>query len=615
MTTSQRTNVASLGAAGTAGSARAALTGAAGTPGSARAALTGAVRDSSETCSALRTFAVCMFALGLSPATAADWPTYRHDARRSGVSAEEIKLPLRETWVHKAAHPPRPAWPEAPARADFWHRLDALRATSTFDHAFHPAIARGRLYYGSSADDTVRCIDASTGGEIWTFATAGPIRMSPTVADGRLYVGSDDGVVYCLDAEDGRLVWRYRAGPEERYLPGNGRMISLWPVRCGVVVGGRGETSRVASGSSHEVTRRGVVYFAAGLFPLRGVYLCAVNAADGKEVWKQKIGVPAQGYLVASPERLFVPTGRTAHAAFDRARGRGLGNFGKLGGCFALVLDDMFAHGTSEKGELCVNDPASRESILTTQGLRMVAGGKMLYVLGKDRLQALDRPRHVELSRQITRLSRKKRRTGEENKRLADQRKQRDACLKWNAQVGAAHSLIMAGGTLFVGGEGKVLAFDAATGRSAWTGKVSGRAYGLAASGGRLYVSTDDGAIHCFGSGRAAGRRRAATTRKRATGSPYPRDRLTPIREEAAKGAIEAAGAKKGYCLVLGDDTGRLAWQIAKRSELQVVAVARDEPAAAAAREALGRTGLYGTRIVVHAASPGKLPYFPSQFP
>ena len=59
----------------------------------------------------------------------------------------------------------------------------------------------------------------------------------------------DDGCVYCLEARDGRLLWRHRVGPEDRRLPGNGRMISLWPVRCGVVVDG------------------GTAYVCAGLHP------------------------------------------------------------------------------------------------------------------------------------------------------------------------------------------------------------------------------------------------------------------------------------------------------------------------------------------------------------
>ena len=62
--------------------------------------------------------------------------------------------------------------------------------------------------------------------------------------------------------------------------------MSLWPVRSGVVVDA------------------GTVYFCAGLFPSQGSYLCAVRAEDGQEIWEQPVDLSAQGYLVASPERV-----------------------------------------------------------------------------------------------------------------------------------------------------------------------------------------------------------------------------------------------------------------------------------------------------------------------
>ena len=319
-----------------------------------------------------------------------DWPTYRGDSRRSGVSAEALELPLAESWVHKAAHPPQPAWPEMPARLDVYRGVK-LGPTVVFDRAFHPVICGDSLYYGSSADDTVYCLDASTGRTRWSFTTEGPVRLAPTLVDGRAYVGSDDGCVYCLDARDGRLLWRHRVGPEDRRLPGNGRMISLWPVRCGVVVDG------------------GTVYVCAGLFPSQGTYLCALDAEDGTEVWKQPVDISAQGYLVASPERLYVPTGRTPPHIYARADGRQIAAFPGIGqqrsgtpeggGCFAVLVGDQLVHGGGEKGGIQVTDARSREKIVYSSGLRMIARGPVAYILDHQRLRALDRALYVELLR------------------------------------------------------------------------------------------------------------------------------------------------------------------------------------------------------------------------
>ncbi|MFQ6099491.1 MAG: PQQ-binding-like beta-propeller repeat protein, partial [Armatimonadota bacterium] len=95
-------------------------------------------------------------------AGADDWPTYQHDSGRSGVSPEQLPLPLQEVWVYRSSHGPRPAWPP-PAKRDIWHRHQRLRPVITFDRAFHVVVADGMAYFGSSADDKVYCLDAATG--------------------------------------------------------------------------------------------------------------------------------------------------------------------------------------------------------------------------------------------------------------------------------------------------------------------------------------------------------------------------------------------------------------------------------------------------------------------
>ena len=145
-----------------------------------------------------------ILSLGLGTARAEDWPTYRHDAGRSGVTAETLTLPLAPAWTHVPIRPPAPAWP-APAKADFWHHKRDLNPRVVYDRAFHVTVADGAVYYGSSADDRIVCLDAATGAVRWDFFTEGPVRLAPTVHDGRVYAGSDDGAVYCLDAGSGAL--------------------------------------------------------------------------------------------------------------------------------------------------------------------------------------------------------------------------------------------------------------------------------------------------------------------------------------------------------------------------------------------------------------------------
>ena len=62
-----------------------------------------------------------------------------------------------------------------------------------------PAVANGVVYVGSE-DNNLYALDAKTGAKLWSYATGGPVDSSPAVANGVVYVGSDDNNVYALNA-------------------------------------------------------------------------------------------------------------------------------------------------------------------------------------------------------------------------------------------------------------------------------------------------------------------------------------------------------------------------------------------------------------------------------
>ena len=134
---------------------------------------------------------------------ASDWPTYLGDNARSGWSSEQLKPPFIERWAYSSPNAPQRAWSGSKGRTV---EGKELRDRVKFDDVFQVALVGERVYFGSSVDHQVHCLDADTGEELWSFFTGGPIRLAPTVHDGRLYVGSDDGHAYCLDAEDGQLI-------------------------------------------------------------------------------------------------------------------------------------------------------------------------------------------------------------------------------------------------------------------------------------------------------------------------------------------------------------------------------------------------------------------------
>ena len=151
-------------------------------------------------------------------------------------------------------------------------------------------------------------------------------------------------------------------------------------------------------------------------------------------------------------------------------------------------------------------------------------------------------------------------------------------------------------------------AFSEKEGKQVWQTKVDGEARGLVVVNNRLLVSTTTGAIYCFEHQQTA---TASTTTKESTkfSNPYPTDELTEKYASAAKEILKRTPRKKGFCLVLDAGIGRLAYEIAKQSELKVYAVSTDAKQVATARKLLSQAGLYGHRITVHHQQHAKLPY------
>jgi hypothetical protein len=81
---------------------------------------------------------------------------------------------------------------------------------------------------------------------------------------------------------------------------------------------------------------------------------------------------------------------------------------------------------------------------------------------------------------------------------LDENSREQKRCLLWTAKTAHPHSMIMVGKYLVCGGDGEVVIVDKKQGKVRWRAKVDGRAEGLAASAGRVYVSTDRGTIHAF---------------------------------------------------------------------------------------------------------------------
>jgi len=88
---------------------------------------------------------------------------------------------------------------------------------------------------------------------------------------------------------------------------------------------------------------------------------------------------------------------------------------------------------------------------------------------------------------------------------------------------------------------------------------------------------------------------------------PYPEDSLTSLYEQAAEYIINNSGITKGVCIDYGCGQGRLAYEIARRSDLNIIGFEDDSTNVEVARSYLDQAGIYGNRVSVLEASLASL--------
>ena len=110
-----------------------------------------------------------------------------------------------------------------------------------------------------------------------------------------------------------------------------------------------------------------------------------------------------------------------------------------------------------------------------------------------------DTPAHTELTQRVTAVTAEVSTNTAARREVAEELKE---CYGWKTAGGKPLDLMLPAAHLFTGGDGRVAARRRDTGQQVWDAAVDGRAYGLAAADGRLFVSTDRGHIHCFAGSR-----------------------------------------------------------------------------------------------------------------
>jgi len=75
----------------------------------------------------------------------------------------------------------------------------------------HPSVADGIVFIGSN-DRKFYALNETNGALIWNYTTGGTILSGSAVANGIVYTGSQDYKVYALNETTGTLIWNYTTG-------------------------------------------------------------------------------------------------------------------------------------------------------------------------------------------------------------------------------------------------------------------------------------------------------------------------------------------------------------------------------------------------------------------
>lgn len=540
-----------------------------------------------------------------SDSEGAEWTSYLNGSDRAGATKATLPKDLKLSWTYRSQAKPEKAWSGSRTTPIEGH---IMLPRVTFDASPQLILSKGKVYFGSTVDHKLHCFDAATGTPVWSFYTDGPIRLAPTLAHGHVYFGSDDGYVYCLNADDGALRWSMRVGPKDDRLLSRGEMISRWPVRTGVLVDGN------------------TAYFGAGVFPHESVYLCAADALTGKLLWKNdrisqedagRNDLSPQGYLLGNDKHLYVPSGRSLPVAFSKETGEIVFQRkyswrtdagGVVGGTKAVLGDgQVYAGGPHHFLAMDENDGSLGAGYIG--GRLMVLTDGNAFLLDGTKVFSVNRAEHAEASKKKQEWFLKARAVAKDPDRLAEaQGKIKEYAgvgVLWEYPCELDGTMIATQNLVIVGGKDKVVAIDRNSGELAFEKQVQGNAMGLAATDGYLAVSTDEGYIYCFSSTGASESKQWPQPFTEA----FAKDDVSEYYQQTAQEILSVSGQRTGYCLVLGSEDGRLAYELAKQSDLMVIGVEPNAEKVRSSRLALERAGLHATEATIVHSQFDQLPF------
>ena len=476
---------------------------------------------------------------------------------------------------------------------DLLWQFEAPSSEGVERERFNALTVDDETVYAASQDGEIYALDAFSGDALWQYEAGGGVWIAPLVADGVLYVGSIPdrsnklGYVHALDASTGELVWRYEVGDMDwfsfvtdadgkTYIGSQDGRVSvldssggeaLWSYGFGQL-NPRLRDLAVDRGATHPVVVDGVVYVgsadgsvygldSAGSFVLRD----SSSEPDpelthpvGKLRWRTPF--PVHELMSSNPTVaggvVYITLNESSLHALDMFTGEAVWSFwAKDWITTAPVVVDGTVYAGSWDQYVYALDASTGElqwSYMTggrvSDSLRVYE--EVVYAGAEDHLYALNAS------------------TGE---------------LLWKAEVEVhvAYLPTIVDNMVLIGSlAGYLYAFDAVNGNLLWRFKADDESYGIAAGGGRVhydvlstpaasggvvYIGTDSGYVNALdaSSGELVWQFEVGS---KVSGAPV-----------FDAGLVYAASSLGGRLYALDASTGELVWQYKPGAGISSLAV------------------------------------------
>jgi outer membrane protein assembly factor BamB len=182
--------------------------------------------------------ALIIVVYGLPNLANADWPLFRGNALQNGIATSPLPDALSVRWK--------------------LHVKDGIEGTA--------AIVKDTVYFGAY-DQFLYAVSLADGKEKWKYK-GGPFKAPPSVYDGAVFVGDEDGMFLCVDGLTGKKRWTFET---------------------------EGEITSGANFAGEQV-----------LFGSHDATLYCLNRKDGTVAWKFKTQGPVNGSPVIAGGYTFV---------------------------------------------------------------------------------------------------------------------------------------------------------------------------------------------------------------------------------------------------------------------------------------------------------------------